>query len=137
LILKAEEVRRRMVADKGEFALFAMFLRENAQDVWDLVASAPWTDPADVESYQTFYRYLGKVLSVEEFKGIARVVILNISDPYVRDFCEQHENRERFVPIRNFSFGKLQVLIGYVLAASAAISLDGKRARKTRPKVKG
>src|SRR3972149_4648130 len=37
-------------AEKGDFVLFALFLREDAQDKWDLVVSAPWLEVNKKES---------------------------------------------------------------------------------------
>jgi hypothetical protein len=39
---KFTRVESRVARDKGDFVLFALVLREDAPDRWDLVASAPW-----------------------------------------------------------------------------------------------
>ena len=41
---KLVPVERQIAAEKGAFLLFALFLREDAPDVWDLVVAAPWIE---------------------------------------------------------------------------------------------
>jgi hypothetical protein len=41
LLGKFVELEQRLSQERGEFSLFALFLREDASDKWDLVVSAP------------------------------------------------------------------------------------------------
>jgi len=41
---KFVSLERDIASEKGEFSLFALFLREDAEDNWDLLASAPWLE---------------------------------------------------------------------------------------------
>ena len=38
------ELERRLVEEHGQFSLFALFLREDSTDKWDLVVAAPWIE---------------------------------------------------------------------------------------------
>lgn len=44
LVEKLIALEQQISTEKGEFSLFALFLREDAQDKWDLVASAAWLE---------------------------------------------------------------------------------------------
>ena len=39
---KFAELESHIAEEKGPFALFALFMREDAPDRWDLIVSAPW-----------------------------------------------------------------------------------------------
>ena len=41
-IEKIVSLEQTISTEKGDFVFFALFLREDAQDKWDLVVSAPW-----------------------------------------------------------------------------------------------
>ena len=41
---------------KGDFSLFALFLREDAPDRWDLLVSAPWASSNKQEDGGVFGR---------------------------------------------------------------------------------
>ena len=43
-IEKLASLERDIASEKGEFSLFALFLREDADDKWDLLASASWLE---------------------------------------------------------------------------------------------
>ena len=52
IIEKLASLERDIASEKGEFSLFALFLREDAEDKWDLLASAPWLEPNNRESLE-------------------------------------------------------------------------------------
>jgi hypothetical protein len=39
---KFAELESHIAEEKGPFTLFALFMREDAPDRWDLIVSAPW-----------------------------------------------------------------------------------------------
>jgi hypothetical protein len=43
------ELERSISYEKGDFSLFALFLREDAADIWDLVVAAPWIELVSVK----------------------------------------------------------------------------------------
>lgn len=63
--------------------IFALFLRGDAPDRWDLVVSAPWLDSGNVDSYKNIATKVQDRLSTEEIVQLARVVILDVDDPVV------------------------------------------------------
>jgi len=44
LLQKFTDLERTLSQEKGPFALFALFLREDAVDKWDLILAAPWIE---------------------------------------------------------------------------------------------
>ncbi len=44
IVDKLVSLERDMASEKGVFSLFALLLREDAEDKWDLLASAPWLE---------------------------------------------------------------------------------------------
>jgi hypothetical protein len=44
MIEKLASLERDVASEKGEFSLFGLFLREDAEGKWDLLASAPWLE---------------------------------------------------------------------------------------------
>ncbi len=63
--------------EKGEFALFGLFLREGAPGTWDLVISAPWLDA----NKKAGMEYVAKKvrtrrLTAEELLSLSRIVVL-------------------------------------------------------------
>src|SRR2546426_600860 len=66
---KFAELESRIAEEKGPFALFALFMREDAPDRWDLIVSAPWAgeDKRSVVDY-----FVGQIKSRLGEQGLTR-----------------------------------------------------------------
>lgn len=71
--------------EKGHkpISLFALFLREDSVQKWDIVVSAPWLSSSDKNSYGIVISKIQSVLSTSELVQFSRVVILDTTDPVV------------------------------------------------------
>jgi len=70
--------------EKGEFALFGLFLREGAPSTWDLVISAPWLDANKKPGMEHVAKKLRARLSAEELLSLSRIVVLETEHEGVR-----------------------------------------------------
>lgn len=65
-----------MTGEKGEFALFGLFLREGAPGTWDLVVSAPWLDANKKAGMEYVAKKARARLTTEELLSLSRIVVL-------------------------------------------------------------
>ena len=83
-------IEKAVSAEKGDFTLFALFLREDAADKWDLVVASPWI----ARDKQAELKYLaGKVqseLKPDDRIRLSRIVIVGGPGPLARAFNVQH-----------------------------------------------
>jgi len=68
-------------AEKGEFVLFGLFLREEAPDKWDLVISAPWLAAGKLKALGEFVEKATTIVGKQELLALSRIVTLNHDDP--------------------------------------------------------
>lgn len=68
---------------KGSLLIFAIFLREDSLEKWDIVVAASWLDHSEMESYKTVSSALHDHLKPSDFLNVARIVILPSKDPVV------------------------------------------------------
>ncbi len=59
---KLVQVEQKITQEKGSFNLFALFLREDAPDVWDLVVAAPWISKNKEKSINYIAEIINKSL---------------------------------------------------------------------------
>lgn len=81
-----DKLKNAVVALEKEHSLFvicALFLREDPLEKWDIIISAPWLNPKEMDSYQIISSMLQKYLNESEFIQFSRIVILNQDDPVV------------------------------------------------------
>jgi hypothetical protein len=76
--------------DHGPILIFALFLREDPLEKWDIVVSASWLNPGDMNAYNTIIDRFQGVLTEVDLMQFSRVVILDDNDPvvsFLQDSC--------------------------------------------------
>src|SRR5438445_9370265 len=78
---KFAELESRIAEEKGPFALFALFMREDAPDRWDLIVSAPWAgeDKRSVVDY--FVGQIKSRLGEQGLTSLSRIVVIDPRTP--------------------------------------------------------
>jgi|ERR1700722_20727068 len=71
------------VHDKARFSMTSEFLREEVLERWDIIISAFWLNPTEMQSYKTISSKLQESLSDTELVQFSRIVLLNHDDPVV------------------------------------------------------
>src|SRR5208283_5659406 len=59
IVQKLVEAEREMAEEKGPFLIFALFLREDAPDRWDVIVAAPWVTADKAGALQYIANKLG------------------------------------------------------------------------------
>src|SRR3972149_3131589 len=81
---KFAERESHIAEEKGPFALFALFMREDAPDRWDLIVSAPWAggDKRSVVDY--FVSQIKSRLGEQGLTSLSRIVVIDPQHAAVR-----------------------------------------------------
>lgn len=132
LIRKIKSAVFHMIADRGDFTLFAAFLRRNAPGTWDLIAAAKWLDPDSIDSLKYIYTKISEVISPDEMVCISRVVVLSHQNTIVRHFLEEIAGRTGFIELKGFVFGDVPIRRGYVISVQNRPVPRNQRIRKKR-----
>jgi hypothetical protein len=88
-----EKIKSIVVAlekEHGPILIFALFLREDPLEMWDIVVSASWLSPGDMNAYNTIIDKFQGVLTEADLMQFSRVVILEDNDPvvsFLQDSC--------------------------------------------------
>jgi hypothetical protein len=126
---KFAQIRSEIIADKGELTLFALFLREGAEDRWDLVVAAPWLDGDDDAALRYLSRKLNAKLNDREMIELSRIVLIEQNDPGLRKLLrdtavEDGEIRE----LENATFAGLSLTRAMIFEANPeAVSSSPRR----------
>ena len=67
----------RVAGQKGEFALFALFQREEAPGRWDLIVSAPWIGTDKNAAVDFFVNEIQSYLGPENLTLLSRIVVVD------------------------------------------------------------
>lgn len=80
IIEKLKKIIVSLEESHGPILIFALFLREDPLDKWDIVTSASWLDASNMNSYNLVSSKIQESLSSTELTKLARVVILDKDD---------------------------------------------------------
>src|SRR5438876_9703632 len=96
-------------ARKGGFTLFALFMREDAPDRWDLMVSAPW---AGGDKQSTVNYLIGQIksrLGEAGLRSLARIVVIDPPDAAVQALTPAMPIEHGRVEVRDRPFFRLPV----------------------------
>jgi hypothetical protein len=106
MIEKLASLERDIASEKGELSLFALFLREDADNTWDLLASAPWLEPNKRESLDYLVNQLRSRLDLQELLALSRIVLLEEDNPVLEAIHKAIKVRHGMAEVRDsISFG--------------------------------
>jgi hypothetical protein len=80
---KLKTVLLALEEEHGPILVFALFLRTDPLEKWDIVIAASWLNPNELSSYKMVNSKIQEILSPSEFVQLARIVILSDQDPVV------------------------------------------------------
>jgi hypothetical protein len=124
LINKLRRVMEEVSAEKGEFTLFGLFLREEAQDKWDLVVSAQWLEEGKLKALSEFVEKTASIIGEEDFLLLSRIVTLNHDDPNLKRILETVQVDGNPLELRDTNFFGVEIKRAYILRAKKITELE-------------
>src|SRR5256886_8465019 len=111
------ELESRIAEEKGPFALFALFMREDAPDRWDLIVSAPWAgeDKRSVGDY--FVGQIKSRLGEQGLTSLSRIVVIDPQDAAVQALNRTIQIEHGRVEVRDSTFFGLTVKHAYIITS--------------------
>lgn len=77
---KLREIEKELSESQGPFELFALFLREDAPDKWDLIISSDWARKDKKSAINLIVEKVKSVFSDEEMLKLSRLIVLDKDD---------------------------------------------------------
>ena len=114
---KLVRAEREMSEDKGQFALFAFFLREDAPDLWDLIVSAPWITKDKPGSLKYIASKVQGTLTAEELLKVSRIVIIEKDNPALEALHRAIRIEHGSAEILNSNFLGLQIKHAFIITS--------------------
>jgi hypothetical protein len=112
------KIERSLSKERGPFSLFALFLREDAPDKWDLVISAPWVESNKEAALRVVTAKARKLLVPPDILSLSRIVIVDPKSAAVeainRAFHVEHSRLE----VRDSNFFGLSIKHAYIFSST-------------------
>jgi hypothetical protein len=98
IVHKFRKIESSLSKERGEFNLFALFLREDSANKWDLLVSADWIENNKSEALQVISQKIQKHLDKKELVDLSRIVLIKENNPALEAFHKaisvEHGNAE-------------------------------------------
>jgi len=119
-------------AEKGEFSLFGLFLREDAKDEnkWDILVAAPWLDADKKEGLAYLAKEIQKRLEADELLSISRIVILEKDNPILKAINKSVKVKHIEFEVEDSNFSGIQITHAFISTSSSANSIVSKSSSK-------
>jgi len=118
---KLVSLEREISSERGEFSLFGLFLREDAQDSdkWDILVSAPWLEVNKKDGLEYLVNQIGKKLEPDELLSISRIVVLEKSNPVLQAIHKAVNVKHGRVEVKDSNFSGVQITQACISTSSA------------------
>ena len=117
IIEKLHDLERKISEDKGQFSLFALFLREDAQDKWDLLAAAPWIEHNKKDSLNYLVNRLRTTLTPDELLSLSRIVFVDDGTPSLDALHKAISIEHGTAEVENSNFLGLEIKHAYIFTS--------------------
>ncbi len=119
--IKLQKVECELSDSKGQFELFALFLREDAPNKWDLLISADWARDDKKNSINLIIQEIKKVLNDQEMLMLSRLIILDKDDDAIKAFHGAMHVEHGLAEISDSNFLGLAIKHAYLITSQRAI----------------
>jgi len=117
IVKKLVEAEREMASEKGQFLLFALFLREDAPDLWDVVVAAPWVTKSKAGSLKYISRKLRLALNPNELVKLSRIVLIDRDNPGLAALQQAIDVEHDTTEIKDSNFFGIQIRHAYLITS--------------------
>ena len=117
LVKKLVKVETALSKEKGELELFALFLREDAPNKWDLLVASPWAEKNKSDALRVLSGRLQKALTKNDLMKLSRIVIIDQSNPALSAFQKAIHVEHSDAEIRDSNFFGLQIRHAHVITS--------------------
>lgn len=122
IIEKLKKLEKMISSKKGSFLLFALFLREDASEVWDLVVSSSWTIKDKTSAIQYISKQLNKMLSPNQMLKLSRIVIIEPDDPALEAIHKAMKIEHGIAELKDCNFFGLQIRHAFIITSNRRTS---------------
>ena len=116
IIEKLLKIERETSAEKGDYNLFALFIREGSSNRWDLLVSANWiTKKTDVRHYLA--KRMQASFEPGEIVHFSRIIIIEKDNPDLAELQEAVAIEHGSAELKCFDFSGQSIERAYLITS--------------------
>ena len=115
-----------LASARGDFALFALFLREDVPDRWDLIVSAPWAVADQKSALDYVIAKIKSELGPDYLTLLSRIIFVDPTDVAVQNLNKAINVEHGAVEVRDSNFFGLAIKHAYIITSKRPAALANK-----------
>jgi len=117
IVDKFASLEAEIAQKKGDFSLFALFLREDVPDRWDLMVSASWLGQNKNEAVNYLIEEIKAQLGPQELINLSSIVIVDPHAPQAQALANAFHVEHGRVEVRDSNLFGLQVKHAFIITS--------------------
>ncbi len=117
LIEKFARLEAEIAQDRGDFTFFALFMREDVPDRWDLIVSAPWVGEDKRGAVDYLIGQIKSKLGEEHLTCLSRIVPADPEDVAVQDLNRAIQVEHGNVEVNDSTFFGLAIKRAHIITS--------------------
>ena len=114
---KLIDIEKELSESKGPFELFALFLREDASEKWDLVVSSDWARENKKEAIDTIVGKIRSIFTDEEMLMLSRLIVLEKDDAALKAIHSAMHVEHGLTEVSDSNFFGLEIKHAYLITS--------------------
>ena len=118
------KIEREVSEEKGAFNLFALFLRVDEQDLWDVVVAAPWIELDQKLALQYLGKRLQRELTTDQLMQLSHIAIIDANNPGLPAVTQTVNVEHGLVEMHNQEFFGHTIKHAYFITSQPLIAKE-------------
>lgn len=106
-------------ASRGDFALFALFLREDLPDRWDLMIAAPWASEDKKSALEYLITRIKADLGPADLTQLSRIVLIDPAEVSVQNLNRAIHVEHGALEVRDSNFFGLPIKHAFIITSKS------------------
>jgi len=113
-------IEKEIAREKGGFALFGLFLREDSPNKWDIVVSASWFGKSRKKTLDFIAEKISSKLKPQEMIMLSRIVLLDPSSDFVKQINQFAETEHKRLFFAKNYVNDVEIQTGWIITSKPA-----------------
>jgi predicted nucleic acid-binding protein len=118
IIQKLMNIEQETSNEKGEYRLFALFLREDSPNKWEILVAADWIYGNKAEALRYLAQRIQKSFTQNELLQISRIVIIEEDNPTLPVLQQAFSLEHGSVEIKDANFFGLAIKHAFIITSA-------------------
>jgi hypothetical protein len=114
---KLRSLEKEIAGEKGRFLLFALILREDAVDSWDVLVNAPWLEADKSAGLRFLAPKIQALGTAEELQRLSRIVIIERNQPILGAIQAALNVEHSLSEISRCNFSGIRIEQAYIITS--------------------